>query len=791
MVRIRYKSSKVPIKYLGYTINAFEGKITVTNTWVLHNHSWYQKLLRAIDRFENSRFHRKEALKIINSDIISIMGFFTHISFIPKNVRGEGGVSMKNIKSAILRAARKKLGLPINTPMASIFSQVKGRGFGIMNPEAVYGTTKIDNALLCIQSPSETCRVSTLDSIDEINALRGCNILNPKKSRKAPTQFDHMQFPMWLVELHEALLTVNRVIEINPLEAPMISQEHPMKFWDTKWRKGEINELDRTDFVKVLKKAGVGSMCDFFPTWGLQGEDNGYLKRLKERSVHDRHSDGNRGAYTILRDDLRREGVWEKLQISNASTWKQYSFLFASATAKAICNHHPHMELRSNKTRQNYDPFVSPCVERVRDKLRRDLSEVRVIRLATDGSYTKTDNLAGIGYAFEECLDSFDMALRIPGKQSIDRAEAFALLNSLDVAPFDKDIHAIMDSQSTIDGVNRILKNSYEPKLYKTLANFSILKAIALNISERKERGFEVLLVKVKSHTGLLDANSLLNVRADVAADQGRHISQVNFTECFQNLPYGYLSNEKNEIVETKPHTTIMRELDGILLEKAIQDAGEGQHLKNLELKDVWVESISDVKHEEFFLFSSKLRVQSLPTPRNIQVLAKPFPLLYPESLCPCKEGVGDEFHIMCECKFLKEKRVALVKQAHTRFNEWIKPQSKGAVLPIDLIKFIYFPQNKCDFKNGFIHKRLGDWAKEVGFNEEECEMWSSKLERDLLGAYHFLWDLYTRHMERNKLCLKDRLKAEYSLKTSEMTSKRQQVGPSGIVTPNPTMPNL
>jgi hypothetical protein len=252
-------------------------------------------------------------------------------------------------------------------------------------------------------------------------------------------------------------------------------------------------------------------------------------------------------------------------------------------------------------------------------------------------------------------------------------------------------------------------------------------------------------------------------------------------------LPYGYLKNNNGELIETKTHANVLHQLDLKILEKAVDEAGDTQHLKNLGLKNVWVESINDIKHEEYFLFSSKLRVQSLPTPRNIQVCARKFPLLYPDSLCPCKEEVGNEFHIICKCKFLKEARTAFVKQAHKRFTEWIKPRLKNVEIPLELIKFIFFPQNQEDFTFGFIHKRFGEWVKEVGYTDEECDMWISKLEKELLDNYHSMWCSYTRYMDQNKFLLKHRLKEEYSIRVSEMSSKRKQAGGmDGVVPPAP-----
>jgi hypothetical protein len=184
----------------------------------------------------------------------------------------------------------------------------------------------------------------------------------------------------------------------------------------------------------------------------------------------------------------------------------------------------------------------------------------------------------------------------------------------------------------------------------------------------------------------------------------------------------------------------------------------------------IWVEIINDIKHEEYYIYASKLRVQSCATPRNIQIVnMKHFPLLYPDSICPCKGGICNEFHILCKCKFLKDRREAFVKQAHKRFTEWIQPQMKDTHIPMELIRYMFFPQEKENFKYGFIHVRLKEWAILHGYTEVEWRKWISKLERELLECYHSLWNSFTQCLVHKKLTLNDRVKEVYKINKADM----------------------
>ena len=102
-----------------------------------------------------------------------------------------------------------------------------------------------------------------------------------------------------------------------------------------------------------------------------------------------------------------------------------------------------------------------------------------------------------------------------------------AILHILLISGDNKHIKVYVDSQVTIDNINKIT-HSKSRRLYKDLSNFSIFKTIHQLIQTRNSHGTETLFVKVKSHE-VDDADQWeaatwgqkLNYRADTLADEG------------------------------------------------------------------------------------------------------------------------------------------------------------------------------------------------------------------------------------------------------------------------------
>ena len=84
-----------------------------------------------------------------------------------------------------------------------------------------------------------------------------------------------------------------------------------------------------------------------------------------------------------------------------------------------------------------------------------DSSCTNAINVYTDGSFDRILNSAGYGISFKENpLDFTVFCGRVPGKQSNNTAEVYAIIKALEIAEiYDSPIHIFTDSQYTIDSL--------------------------------------------------------------------------------------------------------------------------------------------------------------------------------------------------------------------------------------------------------------------------------------------------------------------------------------------------
>ena len=313
------------------------------------------------------------------------------------------------------------------------------------------------------------------------------------------------------------------------------------------------------------------------------------------------------------------------------------------------------------------------------------LHTVECNKIATDGSLK--NGRAGWGMACSELA----LFASLDGRQAIDLAEATALMAAISLVKKDRNVEMVIDSQSTIDMVNIVLDQTYNPKGYRKIANYSIIKTIVDEIHDRRSEGFTVELVKVKSHTGALDVNSLLNEEADKAADLGRMVPSL-IGPCLHNLPRAYLGSER-QIWETKTHSEIYKRMDEFLLHKELGRPRASGHLKLWDLADIWHEANFVGKDDKIKMFRCKMFCKSLPTPRNIQVLnMRTFPNLYPHDHCPlCEQGeVGEDFHIFCKCPTFATLRQTVAHDCKNAINTIIN--AGNDTVSLRLINFCLFP---------------------------------------------------------------------------------------------------
>ena len=254
----------IPLVYLGYIIRAdnMEGKLT--ETWHLHNRKIESKVRKAVSRFVRSRFLPQEAITILNADIMSIIPYFSYANWMPtnskKNIDDSGkAVSLASIQRLMRKAAIRKLRLLPNTPTATIFNQSRGMGFGVSNVKALYFTAKVDNMLMALQSPSRICRVTTLDSIWEVQAKSGWNILKPDSNTATKSIRYMSNFPAFYRECGMALLHTQTNITINEHFAPL-AQQHPLIVISD-----YIPKTRRTTLYDIFKKSRMRSLQDLIP----------------------------------------------------------------------------------------------------------------------------------------------------------------------------------------------------------------------------------------------------------------------------------------------------------------------------------------------------------------------------------------------------------------------------------------------------------------------------------------------------------------------------------------------
>ena len=71
----------LPIEYLGYRL--IPGKTDVLSQWDIHNNMIYEKFKKTCDKLKRSAFRPTELIKIINSDLNTVVQYFFHSNFMP------------------------------------------------------------------------------------------------------------------------------------------------------------------------------------------------------------------------------------------------------------------------------------------------------------------------------------------------------------------------------------------------------------------------------------------------------------------------------------------------------------------------------------------------------------------------------------------------------------------------------------------------------------------------------------------------------------------------------------
>ena len=666
---------------------------------------------------------------------------------------------VNEIKRFIFQAGYRKLRFLPNTPRATIFNTTRGLGYGITNPEALYGTAKVDNLVCSLNSPVSTCSFTTRDTVAEIRAKYGWDPLNPSDKLPASVGFNE-KFPGYILEAGKALRHTGAKIRLNFL-SQRLGDMHPMNFLS-------VPKTYRKKWYNELKMRGVASMKDLFPGWFVtedgQERDRGN-SALSRLFVENDTASTNRNTLQELMACAECQIEWEWAGKRDLSRYCAVSIRRDATTA---------LQERqfSIMDKDDYSP-LHPFW-----RIMYGNATGLTGKSATDGSFK--DGTAGLGvFAINKRISS-----GIPGKQSIDRAEAFGVLADVLTSGGWGHKEILIDSQSTIQSIDALVGGwgLSDPRVRKKMANYSIIKSISDWITENAVHGFPTILTKVKSHTGCTDENSLMNEGADTEAEVGRmNAGDLNYmlvlNECYHNLPEAWLVIG-TEVVERKVHSVMLKALDEFHISKAIMEAGPRQHLKFWEMNMCWRETAptpKEAKASPHRLFRARTFSQSLPSPRNIQVSnMKRFPKLYPGSECPlCRSGVANDHHIFCKCGAVAQIRNNTIIQVKASMDSVLHDAKLGASIPFGLLKRCFTPSDSEEFLHGHVSDRMQVWAESF-FSRDEREKWVRKVLPIFTKGYRDIWNKYTDVMADKKVNFAQRLKQEYRLTPGKLKNERR-----------------
>jgi ribonuclease HI len=411
---------------------------------------------------------------------------------------------------------------------------------------------------------------------------------------------------------------------------------------------------------------------------------------------------------------------------------------------------------------------------------------------ATDGSEARGE--AGYGLCTKgTTVDGItegggvEMHHKLGGKQTINRAEAMAVLHSILVSREQNPLTLFVDSQTTIDSSEKLMHDTISPRMYKDMANYSIFRAIT---SIRKQKlaanpMAKVSFVKVRSHTKNTDHGSNMNRRADTLAEKGRVEGDVAMHEPMMfcapaTIRIGGILEENDWFGR------VYTALDAWRLSRSEGMQSASPRLKQTKMEGVWTEaSVTRGRNDARKMFVFNLLYRCLPTPRGIQVSNERYPRLYEDSMCPlCREGVGNEHHIMCCCPNLREHRAQVFEKLKQSLAKVVGPRLVGNTA--STLIGVMFPQEEEDFKYGKTPTVLLDIIQQHIDTIPENTLrdtprkgkpifYAKGIRTDVSNMYFTLWEMYRSELVLAKKTLKDRLRDEYGLTVWQLSAAHRK----------------
>ena len=394
----------------------------------------------------------------------------------------------------------------------------------------------------------------------------------------------------------------------------------------------------------------------------------------------------------------------------------------------------------------------------------------------TDGS--ESEGTAGFGL----CVDGtgrLDISSKVDGKQTINRAEALAVLHALLVTkpPAHTQenethfLHIYSDSQVTIDSMEKVYSGKYNRfRFYKDISNVSIFSAInMIRVRLREEHGIELVMHKVDAHKYdevpieeiTDDWGGLLNKQADTLAKEGRRHGEVRLKQPYHRCARAVFES-RTGIEESNVYSRVYEEVDGGVLRHMRSLKNASPRLRHYDMEGIWEAKAKNAQFSGSHSFAFHLFFRCLHTARNVQITNMHIPMIYPDCMCPlCGIREGNEFHTICACRCLDEAREGAFYQMSTRLEKHVG--IKLSNVDQDFLSNVLFPRQVGQFKYGKVPITIKEYLLENKIiPAEKLFKLAPYFNNIIREMYYSVWQVYGEELGRRKKSFLERLKDEY-----------------------------